>query len=325
MSSLRAFFLGLLCSVAFSYVTGIVSCCTIAAWVGALLSPKILLPVVVVYLLFILAFAHIAFTQELGSFNVAHWSKVAAFAGLWSGTCCIFMLAIGPLWVVMPEKARMIAHRTTGILANIVMQRFAGWKVSVEGLEKLPSKPVVFVLNHQSMVDIGLFILAMPIWSKYVWVSKDSLFWAPGLGALMHIAGYVPLKRRNKNSIQEMFSLCHTRLREGWSVVIFPSGTRRRHEQLPFKAGGFQLAYDAGVPVVPVSLQIPADVWTSSGTKEKPIHLKAIFHDPITTHLDASSKDKSEKEIVMEMTDLGFKAVSAGLGPNYFAKRLETK
>lgn len=175
------------------------------------------------------------------------------------------------------------------------------------------------------MCDIGLFILAMPLWYKYVWVSKDSLFWAPGLGSLMHIAGYVPLKRKNKTSIQDMFALCQTRLREGWSVVIFPSGTRRRHEQLPFKMGGFQLAYDTKVPVVPVSLQIPTDVWTATSTKEKPIHLKAVFHDPITLHLESSSQGKSEKDIVTEMTELGFKAVSAGLGPTYYAKPLNQK
>jgi 1-acyl-sn-glycerol-3-phosphate acyltransferase len=50
-------------------------------------------------------------------------------------------------------------------------------------------------------------------------------------------------------------------LDRGWSVVIFPQGTRRRHKILDFKHGGVTLAQEANVPLVPVTIELPEDLY----------------------------------------------------------------
>jgi 1-acyl-sn-glycerol-3-phosphate acyltransferase len=69
----------------------------------------------------------------------------------------------------------------------------------------------------------------------------------------------------------------------GISVMIFPEGTREEHdhELLPLKKGGFMLALETGVPIVPLAVRnsraiLPRDDWrVRSGT----IHV--IVGEPI--------------------------------------------
>ena len=68
----------------------------------------------------------------------------------------------------------------------------------------------------------------------------------------MKIARYVALTRGNRDSVMKMFDDCKKRLESGWSVMIFPQGTRRRLKILDFKDGAFQLAIDSNSVVVSV-------------------------------------------------------------------------
>jgi 1-acyl-sn-glycerol-3-phosphate acyltransferase len=72
--------------------------------------------------------------------------------------------------------------------------------------------------------------------------------WAAGLGGTIFIdRGH---REHAMHSIQE----AARQIRGGKTVVIFPEGTRTRTGALgPFKKGGFAMAMDAGVPVVPLA------------------------------------------------------------------------
>jgi 1-acyl-sn-glycerol-3-phosphate acyltransferase len=52
-----------------------------------------------------------------------------------------------------------------------------------------------------------------------------------------------------------MFDECRRTLQAGVSVMIFPEGTRSKNGELqPFKDGAFQLAIDAGAPLLPLAV-----------------------------------------------------------------------
>jgi 1-acyl-sn-glycerol-3-phosphate acyltransferase len=128
------------------------------------------------------------------------------------------------------------------------------WQFSVEGQAPadIASRPYVVVANHESTADP--FLLSHLPWDMR-WVAKEELFRPPVTGWYMRLSGDIPLRRGERESVQEMLAECKRTLAAGLSVMIFPEGTRSKDaELLPFKDGAFQLAIEANVPVLPIAL-----------------------------------------------------------------------
>jgi 1-acyl-sn-glycerol-3-phosphate acyltransferase len=115
------------------------------------------------------------------------------------------------------------------------------------------ARPCVYVVNHQSMVDIlAVFATRLP----YLWVSKVENFYAPFLGWNMWLNGYVPLKRGFLPSILRMVRSCLKKLDQGHSLCVFPEGTRSPDGNLKeFYRGAFWVAARKRVPVVPILVE----------------------------------------------------------------------
>ncbi|ETV99895.1 hypothetical protein H310_07927 [Aphanomyces invadans] len=191
--------------------------------------------------------------------NFAH-GKILLFGLFWVIVSWIEFMLILPLkFVVAPNELHIVAHETCMVVARTLHVLFFG-PVVVEGRMNVnPDKVYMIVANHQTMMDItSLYFLG----GNFSWVSKSIIFLIPGAGWLMKLANYVPLTRKNKTSVLRMFELAKDRFAHGWSVVVFPQGTRRRTEFLPFKDGAFDLAVDANVEILPVTIIIPDDLWT---------------------------------------------------------------
>jgi 1-acyl-sn-glycerol-3-phosphate acyltransferase len=70
--------------------------------------------------------------------------------------------------------------------------------------------------------------------------------------------------------------------KRGVSLIIFPEGTLRRHTGLlPFRAGAFQVAAQAGIPVVPVSLRGVRSVLRDETWYPRRAAIAATFGPPI--------------------------------------------
>jgi 1-acyl-sn-glycerol-3-phosphate acyltransferase len=135
----------------------------------------------------------------------------------------------------------------------------------VEGLESLPERGAVLVVNHASYFDAVALMAAVPGEPRFV--AKREL-------ASQRVAG--PLLRRLDALFVERFDLpagvadteaVLEATRAGARIVSFPEGTfQRMPGLLPFKLGSFLVASRAGVPVVPVALRgtrsiLRADQW----------------------------------------------------------------
>jgi 1-acyl-sn-glycerol-3-phosphate acyltransferase len=107
--------------------------------------------------------------------------------------------------------------------------------------------------NHQSNFDIPVLLGCLPV--QFRWLAKAELFKIPIFGRGMRSAGYISIDRFNQKSAFESISQAAQRIKGGVSVMIFPEGTRSTDGKIrPFKKGGFVLAVDAGVPIIPVVL-----------------------------------------------------------------------
>ena len=126
--------------------------------------------------------------------------------------------------------------------------------VSVDGQEHIqPGQSYVFVANHQSMFDVWLVYGWLPVVFK--WLMKAELRKVPFVGTGCKAAGHIFVDRRNAKAAMESLKEVGKQLVNGVSTVIFPEGTRSKDGEIGrFKRGAFQIAWDLGLPVIPLSL-----------------------------------------------------------------------
>lgn len=136
----------------------------------------------------------------------------------------------------------------------------SGVRVKLKGMENIEvDKPYVFLSNHQSMYDIWAILGAFPPVIK--WFAKKELFKIPLIGRAMAKTGYLSVDRESPREAMKALKEAAATIRNGSSVVIFPEGTRTRNGHLqPFKKGGFVLAIEAGVPIVPLVIRNSFDI-----------------------------------------------------------------
>jgi 1-acyl-sn-glycerol-3-phosphate acyltransferase len=124
---------------------------------------------------------------------------------------------------------------------------------AVDGVHPDAARPCVFVSNHRSNADP--FLLSLLPWDMK-FLSKDSIFRIPLLGWEMRTAGHIPISRDNPNSRSDALAGMRQRLLDRTSILLFPEGTRSEDGALrPFREGGFRLAIELGVPIVPLAVR----------------------------------------------------------------------
>lgn len=161
------------------------------------------------------------------------------------------------------DRRRAVLHRFTCWWAFHYVQLSPFWRPHIEGRNRVPRGPAVFVANHQSLGDI---LVLFGIKKHFKWVSKASVFKTPFIGWNMTLNDYVPLRRGDPGSIQKMMDHCRAHLARGSSLMIFPEGTRSRDGEIKdFKHGAFTLAAEANVPIIPVVVEGTIEALPKSG------------------------------------------------------------
>jgi 1-acyl-sn-glycerol-3-phosphate acyltransferase len=164
--------------------------------------------------------------------------------------------------------------------------------VTVNGLANIdPDQSYVYMSNHQSNFDIPVLLAHLPV--QFRWLAKAELFKIPIFGRAMRGAGYVKIDRFNQESAFESIKEAGSRMKNGVSVMIFPEGTRSRDGKIrPFKKGGFIMAVDSGVPIVPVILQGTRSIMEKSSLKINTGEVTLNIAAPIpTTGFSRDNKD----------------------------------
>jgi 1-acyl-sn-glycerol-3-phosphate acyltransferase len=149
--------------------------------------------------------------------------------------------------------------------------------------------------NHQSNFDIPVLLGHLTV--QFRWLAKVELFKIPIFGRAMRKAGYISIDRYNRESAFESLKVAANKIKSGVSVLIFPEGTRSRDGKIqPFKKGGFVLAIDSGVPIVPVVINGTQPIMAKGKFRVNTGHVTMAIHKPI----DTSAFTRKTKEALME-------------------------
>jgi 1-acyl-sn-glycerol-3-phosphate acyltransferase len=127
-------------------------------------------------------------------------------------------------------------------------------RVEIQGTENLePHEPLVVMANHQSHYDIP--VLYHVLHGTVRMVAKRELFLIPIFGQALRVGEFIEVDRSNRAKAIHNLREARKLIQSGISVFIAPEGTRSLDGTLnPFKKGGFVLAEDAGVSILPITI-----------------------------------------------------------------------
>ncbi len=118
------------------------------------------------------------------------------------------------------------------------------------------SKPAVILANHQSHIDLPLLMMLHP---KLLILTNDWVWNNPFYGLIVKFADYYPVS----NDVEKGMELMKARVAEGYSILIFPEGTRSETGAIQrFHKGGFYLAEKLGIDVLPIMIHGANDCMT---------------------------------------------------------------
>lgn len=207
----------------------------------------------------------------------------------WWRTVFFLIPAIGVYTIVLGTTSILssfvdpsgdFGHRCARAWARLILKT-TGVRVSVKGLDRLDLKrSYVFVSNHQSIYDIPILFASLPVQLRIV--AKASLGTFPFLGWHLRRTGHLLVDRTNPGPgvVKKMARLVNG----ARSLIVFPEGTRSTDGSVArFKGGTFLVAIDAGLPVVPVSIEGSRHVMLKGRLMTCPGDVTITVHDPIPT------------------------------------------
>ncbi len=224
------------------------------------------------------------------------------------------------LWAVISSvaygSATLLAALFNNRLARFVARLWCihllflcGIRVKTVGGDKLDGRGrYVFIVNHQSYFDIPVLHAGLPYSLSFI--AKKELFFIPFFGWGMAAAGHIWIDRQNARAARASITRAIAMLkRKNISLVLFPEGTRSVTGEVgEFKRGSFALAFEAGVPVVPVTICGTRDILPKRSGRFRPGTATLVIGDPIAP-AELAGLDKTRlSEIMKERIVAGTKS-----------------
>jgi len=210
----------------------------------------------------------------------------------------VFLVTVGALPLIFGKNVYLELAR---VWAKVNMLIFAV-RYDIEGMEHLdPEKNYVFMGNHQSYVDI--FLLLNIIDKRFLFMAKEELFKIPFFGFAIKSIGLIPINRgESRDALKSLFAAAK-KIQEGYSVLLFPEGTRSDGEEmLPFKRGAFTLAVRTGHQIAPFVLEGTGRALAKKSFLVNPFQkVKVRFLEPMSPE---GMKDRELLKVIREKMEV---------------------
>lgn len=237
---------------------------------------------------------------------------------LWTASWLHFLIVV-PILIVLAVVLNPRKHDwlQRGLCRRIAF--FSGAKVVAKRSPGFDEKRTsIFMVNHVNLLDPFILYCAIPQLVRG-W-ELESHFKIPIYGWLMKRFGNVPVPvARSPKDLKRLWRLTQEAINSGVSLIIFPEAKRTRDGHLnEFEDGGFRLAQQLGVPIVPVSLvgsfrHLRTEDWIL-----RPTTINVFLHDTIETKgmhkEDVPALKARIKQIIEEPVEEWLKSEGQGKG-----------
>jgi 1-acyl-sn-glycerol-3-phosphate acyltransferase len=145
------------------------------------------------------------------------------------------------------KKKKMCYHSMLCWVSRFVINHIPGVRFKYENLSgETFDKPAIIISNHQSHLDLMCLMMLTP---KLIILTNDWVWNNPFYGRLIKYADFYPVSNGIENSIDRLSEA----VKNGYSIVVFPEGTRSEDCAIHrFHRGAFYLAEILHIDILPV-------------------------------------------------------------------------
>jgi len=200
------------------------------------------------------------------------------------GIVCMVFSVLG-----LKKPMSWIIYKIAQLWARILIL-VTGCAMDVRGRENIPQKGgVCFVSNHVGVFDI---ILTLAYAGRpFGFIAKKELLYLPFFNIWIYMLGGLFIDRVSIRKAKKTIDHGIEKLQKGWSMLIFPEGTRSKGQGLlPFRSGAIKLATNSLAPIVPIAIAGSYEVFE----KDYRVHgvpVKMVFCPVINTS-ELSSEER---------------------------------
>ena len=206
----------------------------------------------------------------------------------------IGVAAIGFAFAVLWGAVIMLVTRDADRVRDFVaprVQRYLCWAarvtVRMHNAHILDdARGAVIVPNQQSIICYGILAHAFRRVPKPLVVARFVDNWdLPVMSRLFEKTGNILLDRGSVSTTRRALRRAEDALRDGYSLFIFPEGTRWKEPGKlgPFHPGAFALAIETGAPVIPIVVSPLAPKTDLSRRRLDPNVVDVHVLEPIST------------------------------------------
>jgi putative phosphoserine phosphatase/1-acylglycerol-3-phosphate O-acyltransferase len=209
-----------------------------------------------------------------------HPMALARTTGLFGGFAAA--VSAGALAGVLTQDRRGGVDLATSLFGRLGAQ-LANIHFDVNGEQHTTQRPAVFFINHQSTL-IDMLVTTRVVQRGFTVVAKAEVKQMPVLGQLFSIADVAFVDRSNTSRAVSALQPAVDRLKRGLSIAMSPEGTRSFSPKIgAFKKGGFHMARDAGVPIVPIVIRNAGEIMWRNAKVAQEGTIEVVVHEPLPT------------------------------------------
>lgn len=189
------------------------------------------------------------------------------------------------------RSGRLAARSLQVIWGNILWVCIPMWRRHWVGRDIGPG-PWIIVANHQSVIDIPcLYGLPVPIRVS----ARGGIFRVKVMGRFLSWSRQI--------DTDHFLEEARASLAEGYSVVVFPEGSRSADGEVKrFRKGAFELAHQTGTPILPVAMDGAQGILSKRAFFPLTwiVHVHAHVLEPLSPDLDARTLAREARRVVAE-------------------------
>jgi len=214
--------------------------------------------------------------------------------------------------VYLAHRGKLTRKRVDELLHNFSIQIFKPLNLNYKifnphQVEFNNDKRYMLMLNHTSLYDIPLTLLAVP--GSVRMIAKKELFNIPCFGKAMTVAEHISIDRNDRRQAIEDLKKAKEKMEDGIIIWVAPEGTRSKDGTLgKFKKGGFITAIEGQALIVPLGIR-GADKVLPPNTFQ--FHLNETAEVHIGEPIDASQYTLDNKEELMERVEKEIRSLAA--------------